>query len=995
VIGAKPDGDFDYVQMGSARTVQWIALDPTLQPIALAGLECRLVERVYLSVLSKQDDGTYAYDSVRRENVIRSENVELGAEGLKYALPTEAPGDFVLELRAKDSGGSVSRVSFNVIGRGAVARSLEKNAELQVKLSRPQYDAGEEMEISVVAPYTGSGLITIERDKVYAHTWFKADRTSTVQHIRVPADLEGTGYVNVCFVRALDSKEVFMSPLSYAAIPFKVNLERRRLPITLRTPAQARPGEPFRIGYKTDRPARIVIFAVDQGILQVSNFEPPNPLAHFFRKTALMVQTKQIVDLILPEFSILRNAAAFGGDAEKRLNPFKRVTEKPVVFWSGVIEAGPREQEVVYQTPDYFSGTLTVMAVAMAPEAAGSAERNALVRGPFVLTPNVPTVAAPGDEFDVSVTVANGVEASGPEAEVRVTAEPSEHLDIVSGPPQPVKIAEGTEESVIFRVRALDKLGSASLLFRASSHGQEGRLRSTLSVRPPVPFMTSVRSGKFTKESAELKIERVLHPDYRRLEAAVSALPLGLARGLDTYLKDYPNGCSEQLASGAFCRLALADEADFGLSRREVSAQLERTFGILRSRQNDQGSFGYWAAEQSDGLDFVSAYVMHFLIEAKAAGFAPPAQVFQSGLRHLQAMAVMEPHGLAQARIQAYAIYLLTREGGVTTNYILNLRDYLEKSHAGEWTTDLTGVYLAGAYALLKKNGEAERLMKQYRIGVHDAGEWDDFHSGLGADSQYVAIAARHFPEILQRITAADFEAVTRPIGEGRFNTLSAAYAVLALKSYSQHLAKGGPVLGLSEISTENRETPLRSEGGPLRQRARFSAQASLLRFTARPQTRGLGAYYQVIEAGYDANLPSEPVSDGLEIYREFVDDRSAPTITARLGEPITVRLRIRSLGDRGVSNVAIVDLLPGGFEIASGSLQPGVGSAGFDYVEVREDRAIFFGSVGPRVREVTYKLTPTNRGDFIVPPAFAESMYEPSVKARARASRITVLDAP
>src|SRR5439155_1666545 len=145
---------------------------------------------------------------------------------------------------------------FNVVGRGSVSRALDKNAELQITLSKPQFNAGEEAEISIVAPYTGSGLITIERDKVYAHTWFKADRTSTVQHIRVPADFEGTGYVNVCFVRALDSKEVFMSPLSYATVPFRANIEKRRLPITLRADAKHRPGEPLRIGYKTDRPSR-------------------------------------------------------------------------------------------------------------------------------------------------------------------------------------------------------------------------------------------------------------------------------------------------------------------------------------------------------------------------------------------------------------------------------------------------------------------------------------------------------------------------------------------------------------------------------------------------------------------------------------------------------------------------------------------------------------------------------------------------------------------
>ena len=45
-----------------------------------------------------------------------------------------------------------------------------------------------------------------------------------------------------------------------------------------------------------------------------------------------------------------------------------------------------------------------------------------------------------------------------------------------------------------------------------------------------------------------------------------------------------------------------------------------RTISTLRRRQNEHGSFGYWAADNSSSIDFVSVYVMHFLIEAKAAG---------------------------------------------------------------------------------------------------------------------------------------------------------------------------------------------------------------------------------------------------------------------------------------------------------------------------------------------------------------------------------------
>ncbi len=153
-----------------------------------------------------------------------------------------------------------------------------------------------------------------------------------------------------------------MSPLSYGVAPFTANREKRSLKIDIGCQKIAKPGEPLFISYKTNRPSKIVVFAVDEGILQVTGYEVPDPLAHYFRKYALNVQTSQIVDLIMPEYSVLKSSAYGGDDEAKHLNPFKRVTDKPVVFWSGVLDADSSEKRVCYNVPDYFNGTLSVMA---------------------------------------------------------------------------------------------------------------------------------------------------------------------------------------------------------------------------------------------------------------------------------------------------------------------------------------------------------------------------------------------------------------------------------------------------------------------------------------------------------------------------------------------------------------------------------------------------------------------------------------------------------
>src|SRR5207253_2829549 len=146
-------------------------------------------------------------------------------------------------------------------------------------------------------------------------------------------------------------------------------------------------------------------------------------------------------------------------------------------------------------------------------------------------------------------------------------------------------------------------------------------------------------------------------------------------------------------------------------------------------------------------------------------------------------------------------------------NYILNLRDYLDKNHEDEWQNDLTGVYLAGALKLLHKDKDAESLIEKFKIDNQTKREYDDFCQPLGANSQYVSVVARQFPARLKKISAAEFEQILRPIGDGEFNTLSAAYAVQALKAYSHAIAQNLPQLTIAEVHPDKREASLtRSE---------------------------------------------------------------------------------------------------------------------------------------------------------------------------------------
>jgi len=59
----------------------------------------------------------------------------------------------------------------------------------------------------------------------------------------------------------------------------------------------------------------------------------------------------------------------------------------------------------------------------------------------------------------------------------------------------------------------------------------------------------------------------------------------------------------------------------------------------------------------------------------------------------------------------------------------------------------------------------------------------------------------------------------------------------------------------------------------------------------------------------------------------------------------------------------------------------------------VREDRAVFYATVSSSALEINYQIKSSNRGEFTVPPIFAESMYERNVKGRGVGAKISVTE--
>ena len=1014
LVGVKPDGDLAFVRRGSARSARWLAVDQRLDPVASGDVTLEWVQRRFVSVLTQQGGGTLKYVSKMKELVRNVQRVSIAQGGTTLPLPTEEPGDFVMVMR-DSAGGVLNTLAYSVAGQANLSRSLERDSELQIQLNKDAYSAGDVIEVSIRAPYVGAGLITIERERVYQHVWFKTTTTSSVQRISVPDGFEGNGYVSVQFVRDAASDELFMSPLSYGVAAFNANLAARTQTVTLRAPREVKPGSTLTMRVTPSEASRVAVLAVDEGILQVARYRSPDPLGFFFQKRMLEVQTSQILDLILPDFKRFLALAAPGGDADggfaRHLNPFNRKRKAPVAYWSGIVDVGPEGRELRYTVPDYFNGRLRIVTVAASARRVGVAEAGTEVRGDFILTPNVPAMAAPGDEFIVSVGVYNSTRGqSGP---IRVELQGSAGASIVGPAGVDLQIADSSEGTATFRVKANQTLGSASLVFGARRGASDARMEESVSIRPAVGLRTQLTLGRVDGATAEAALTREMFSERRVVDAAVSTVPLVWGRGLSAYLDNYEYTCTEQLVSKGVSGLVLLTRPEFGRIRERTQRPLDPTYSVIRARLNGEGGLGLWASTPQTA-EFPTVYAAHFLVDAKERGEAIPQDVLDRMNAWLMRYASTPAGTLADARLHAYAVYVLARQGIKPTAALANVEQELTRRYPKEWTTDLAAAYVAATYRLMQRNDDATRMARGVPWSTQPGTDGDSvYYDALVHDAQLVYLLSKHFPTLAGAIPPAVLETVARGVSGNRASSLAVAYTILGLDAYAKSSTTSG-TLGISEIARDGRERPLTLPAGAI-PTVPISEAAARVRFSRQGSPT---AFYVLAESGFDRRPPAAAVSQGLEIIREFVDGNGNPLTKVAVGQEFLVRLRVRSTERERVSQIAIVDLLPGGVEpvlelqAPSDSSTPGndpaltrgTGTARAlpvglpdksdwtpSHVDVREDRFILYGDVTKTAGTFVYRVRANNAGTFQVPPAFAEGMYNRTISGVSRGGTLEV----
>ena len=141
---------------------------------------------------------------------------------------------------------------------------------------------------------------------------------------------------------------------------------------------------------------------------------------------------------------------------------------------------------------------------------------------------------------------------------------------------------------------------------------------------------------------------------------------------------------------------------------------------------------------------------------------------------------------------------------------------------------------------------------------------------------------------------------------------------------------------------------------------------------------------------------------------REFFDWEGNPADPTELkqGELLIVRTTVRKLRDGALSNLAVEDLLPAGWEIenlafktssSGGSWLQNAMKSDTCWTDARDDRMLlfpaFFNSQG--CSRAHYAVRAVSPGDFSLPSVTASGMYDPTVRAVGPAPRTVRVVAP
>jgi hypothetical protein len=977
-LGDGANADFDVVMAG-----------PDGNTLAQSGLRYELL-RVETSYQWYRQNGQWEYEPVKRTERVADGTVDATADKpARISMPVKW-GRYRLEVSTSVPNGAITSLTFDA---GFYA---EANADtpdlLEVALDKSDYKSSDVMTVAVTARTAGRLTLNVFTDRLVASTAQDVKAGSVRVPLTVGRDWGTGAYLVATLRRPLDAPAQRMPGRAIGVQWFSIDRAARTLALDMKLPATLRPNSALAVpiklaGLSPGEEARVVVAAVDVGILNLTNYKPPAPDNYYLGQRQLTAEIRDLYGQLIDGMQGVRGQIRSGGDMGAELTG-SPPTQAPLALYSGIVPVGADGSAQVNFDIPAFAGTVRVMAVAWSKDKVGKAAGDVVVRDPVVLTATLPRFLRTGDRGAVQLELDN-VEGAAGDYRLAVSSEGTVKLD--GDKPFTLKLNAKQRDRIAVPVSAA---GSGPSTVRVNVNGPNGfalERAYALDVRPANQILTrrTVRAlapGGTLTLSQDMFADLVPGTGRVGLSVAISA-SLDIATLLSE-LDRYPFGCSEQITSRAMAMLylnELAAQARLALDG-DIDQRIKDAIQRLLARQDSNGSFGLWSVGGNDA--WLDAYVTDFLTRARELKFEVPAVAFTLALDRLRNYVASAPDPNKNGgRDLAYALYVLARNGVAPVG---DLR-YIADTKLNDLATPIAKAQVAAALAMLGDKARADRVYLAALDAIAPQPKLElgraDYGSALRDSAALVTLASegratqKLIDDAVMRVDAA------RALSS-RTSTQEDAWLVLAARA----LAKQLNAISLAVNGETRQGTFYRSL------RAEELAQPLAV------SNRGAGTVQAVVSVAGSPLTPEPAAERGFKIERSYftLDGEPADPAHGKQNQRFVVVLKMTEPQPQ-FARVIVADYLPAGFEIDNPRLVSSGDTGTLSWItdasepvssEFRDDRftaAFDRSQESPPVFAVAYVVRAVSPGTYVLPQAVVEDMYRPDRFGRTATGSIEI----
>jgi uncharacterized protein YfaS (alpha-2-macroglobulin family) len=989
MIGIKPMLSGRSLADGANAEFDIVMAAPDGRALARPALRYDLL-KVETSYQWYRQNGQWEYEPIKRTERVANGTLDATADKpARLSLPVKW-GRYRLEVSTGEPNGAITSIGFDA---GFYADSSADTPDLlEVALDRPDYKPGETMNVSVTARTAGRLTVNVFTDRLVASQSQDVKPGAARVSLNVGRDWGTGAYMVATLRRPLDAPAQRMPGRAIGVQWFSIDKVAHTLAVDMKLPATMRPSSTLSVPIKlagmiAGEEARVVVAAVDVGILNLTNYKPPAPDDYYLGQRRLTAEIRDLYGQLIDGMQGVKGQIRSGGDSAAELSG-SPPTQAPLALYSGIVTVDRDGGAQVQFDIPAFAGSVRVMAVAWTKEKVGKAAGDVVVRDPVVLTATLPRFLRTGDRGAVQLELDN-VEGAAGDYNLAVATDGAAQLD--GNQPQTLKLPAKQRDRVSIPVTA-SGAGPSTVTVKVSGPDNFAIERSyTLDVRPATQILTR-RTVRALAKGETLTLSKDLFADFVPGTGRVG-LSVAVSTSLDAAtllnaLDRYPFGCSEQIASRAMAMLyvnELAAQAQLAPDG-DVDQRIRDTIPRLLAWQGSNGSFGLWSVGGDD--PWLDAYVTDFLTRARARGFDVPQTAYALAIDRLRNYVAAAPEPSRNGgRELAYALYVLARNGAAP---IGDLR-YIADVKLSDVATPIAKAQIAAALAMVGDKTRADSAYLAALDAIAPQPKLDlgraDFGSALRDAAALVTLASegrapqKTIDDAVLRIDAARTLAASTSTQENAWLVLAARALAKQLNSISLN------------INGETRQ-------GTLYRNLRPDDLAS----SYAVQNNGDGNVQAVVSVSGSPLTPEPAAESGFKIERSYhtLAGEAADPSKARQNQRFVVVLKLTEPQPQ-FGRVIVADYLPAGFEIDNPRLVSSGETSALDWIadgvepvnsEFRDDRftAAFDRSAeSSPVFTVAYVVRAVSPGRYVLPQAKVEDMYRPDRFGRTATGAIEI----